>query len=78
VIANVPHPYHPFGHALGRIPDADAVEVYNSKHLFGLANGRAKLEASFWKFATKDTAVILEAFKSGSDEFRLVRKKYLE
>ena len=45
-IANVPHPYHPFRHALGRIPDADAVEVYNSKHLFGLANGRAKLEAS--------------------------------
>jgi predicted metal-dependent phosphoesterase TrpH len=44
-IANVPHPYHPFRHALGRIPDADAVEVYNSKHLFGLANGRAKLEA---------------------------------
>jgi predicted metal-dependent phosphoesterase TrpH len=30
---------------LGRIPDADAVEVYNSKHLFGLENGRAKLEA---------------------------------
>jgi predicted metal-dependent phosphoesterase TrpH len=45
-IANVPHPYHPFRHALGRIPDADAVEVYNSKHLFGLANGRAKFEAS--------------------------------
>jgi predicted metal-dependent phosphoesterase TrpH len=44
-IANVPHPYHPFRHALGRIPDADAVEVYNSKHLFGLANGRAKFEA---------------------------------
>jgi predicted metal-dependent phosphoesterase TrpH len=31
--------------AIGRIPDADAVEVYNSKHLFGLANGRAKFEA---------------------------------
>lgn len=44
-IADVPHPYHPFRHAIGRIPDADAVEVYNSKHLFGLANGRAKLEA---------------------------------
>jgi predicted metal-dependent phosphoesterase TrpH len=44
-IANVPHPYHPFRHAIGRIPNADAVEVYNSKHLFGLANGRAKLEA---------------------------------
>ena len=44
-IADVPHPYHPFRHALGRIPDADAVEVYNSKHLFGLANGRARIEA---------------------------------
>jgi predicted metal-dependent phosphoesterase TrpH len=44
-IADVPHPYHPFRHAIGRIPDADAVEVYNSKHLFGLANGRAKIEA---------------------------------
>jgi predicted metal-dependent phosphoesterase TrpH len=44
-IADVPHPYHPFRHAIGRIPDADAVEVYNSKHLFGLANGRAKFEA---------------------------------
>lgn len=44
-IADVPHPYHPFRNAIGRIPDADAVEVYNSKHLFGLANGRARLEA---------------------------------
>jgi len=44
-IADVPHPYHPFRHAIGRIPNADAVEVYNSKHLFGLANGRAKFEA---------------------------------
>ena len=44
-IADVPHPYHPFRHALGRIPDADAVEVYNSKHLFGLANARARFEA---------------------------------
>jgi predicted metal-dependent phosphoesterase TrpH len=44
-IADVPHPYHPFRHAMGRIPKADAVEVYNSKHLFGLANGRARIEA---------------------------------
>lgn len=44
-IADVPHPYHPFRHAIGRIPNADAVEVYNSKHLFGLANGRAWVEA---------------------------------
>ena len=44
-ITDVPHPYHPFRHAIGRIPDVDAVEVYNSKHLFGLANGRARIEA---------------------------------
>lgn len=44
-ITIVPHPYHPFRHAIGRIPDCDAVEVYNSKHLFGIANARARLEA---------------------------------
>ncbi len=44
-ITDVPHPYHPFRHAIGRIPDVDAVEVYNSKHLFGLANARARIEA---------------------------------
>jgi len=36
--------YHPFRHAIGRIPNADAEEVYNSKHLFGLANDRAKFK----------------------------------
>ena len=40
-IAVVPHPFHPFRHAIGRIPKCDAVEVYNSKHLFGIANARA-------------------------------------
>lgn len=44
-IAIVPHPFHPFRHAIGRIPDCDAVEVYNSKHLFGIANARARLGA---------------------------------
>ncbi|HSD58039.1 MAG TPA: PHP domain-containing protein [Methanotrichaceae archaeon] len=44
-ITIVPHPYHPFRHAIGRIPDCDAVEVYNSKHLFGIANARARLGA---------------------------------
>jgi predicted RNA binding protein YcfA (HicA-like mRNA interferase family) len=39
-IADVSYPYHPFRHAIIRIPDADAVEVYYSKHLFALANGR--------------------------------------
>jgi len=44
-IAVVPHPFHPFRHALGRIPECDAVEVYNSKHLFGIANARARMGA---------------------------------
>ncbi len=44
-ITIVPHPYHPFRHAIGRIPKCDAVEVYNSKHLFGIANARARREA---------------------------------
>jgi predicted metal-dependent phosphoesterase TrpH len=44
-IAVVPHPYHPFRHSLGRIPPCDAVEVYNSRHLFGMANARARWEA---------------------------------
>ncbi len=44
-ITIVPHPYHPFRHAIGRIPKCDAVEVYNSKHLFGIANARALLGA---------------------------------
>jgi hypothetical protein len=44
-ITIVPHPYHPFRHAIGRIPGCDAVEVYNSKHLFGIANARARLGA---------------------------------
>lgn len=44
-IGVVPHPYHPFRHAIGRIPKCDAVEVYNSKHLFGIANARAFIGA---------------------------------
>ncbi|MHC1594885.1 MAG: PHP domain-containing protein [Methanotrichaceae archaeon] len=41
-IAIVPHPYHLFRHAIFRIPDCDAVEVYNSKHLLGVANAWAR------------------------------------
>ena len=40
-ISIVPHPYHLFRHALFRIPKCDAVEVYNSKHLFGISNAIA-------------------------------------
>ncbi|MCJ7445503.1 MAG: PHP domain-containing protein, partial [Methanotrichaceae archaeon] len=44
-IVVVPHPYHPFRNAMGRIPDCDAVEVFNSKHIFGIANARARMNA---------------------------------
>lgn len=44
-IANLPHPFHPFRHAIGRIPPVDAVEVYNSKYILGVFNARAKWEA---------------------------------
>ena len=41
-IAIVSHPYHLFRHSMYRIPDCDAVEVYNSKYIFGIANFWAK------------------------------------
>ncbi len=41
-IAIVSHPYHFFRHAMYRIPNCDAVEVYNSKHIFGIANWWAR------------------------------------
>lgn len=41
-IAIVSHPYHLFRHSMYRIPDCDAVEVYNSKYIFGIANLWAK------------------------------------
>mgnify|MGYP002388178756 CR=1 FL=1 len=44
-ITVLPHPYHLFRHAIGRMPPVDAVEVYNSKYLFGISNFRAKIEA---------------------------------
>ena len=44
-IAIVSHPYHVFRHAMYRIPDCDAVEVYNSKHIFGIANAWARRQA---------------------------------
>jgi hypothetical protein len=44
-IAIVSHPYHLFRHAMFRIPPCDAVEVYNSKYIFGIANWWAKKRA---------------------------------
>ncbi len=44
-IAIVSHPYHLFRHAMYRIPDCDAVEVYNSKYILGIANFWARRKA---------------------------------
>lgn len=44
-IAIVSHPYHVFRHAMYRIPPCDAVEVHNSKYIFGIANLWAKRQA---------------------------------
>jgi predicted metal-dependent phosphoesterase TrpH len=44
-ITIVSHPYHLFRHAMFRIPPCDAVEVYNSKYIFGIANWWAKRKA---------------------------------
>jgi len=42
-IVIVPHPFHPFRHGLGYVPeDVDAVEVYNSRSILGYSNGRAR------------------------------------
>lgn len=44
-IADLPHPFHPFRHSIGRVPPVDAVEVYNSKYILGVFNARARWEA---------------------------------
>ncbi|MDD5447471.1 MAG: PHP domain-containing protein [Methanocellales archaeon] len=39
----VPHPFHPFRHGLGYIPDGiDAVEIYNSRFILGYSNEKAR------------------------------------
>ncbi|MDI6859881.1 MAG: PHP domain-containing protein [Methanocellales archaeon] len=39
----VPHPFHPFRHGLGYIPeDIDAVEIYNSRFIIGYSNEKAR------------------------------------
>jgi len=45
-ISIVSHPYHPFRHSMYRIPGCDAVEVFNSKFIFGLANFWARRGAT--------------------------------
>lgn len=44
-IAAVPHPYHLFRNAIGRVPPVDAVEVYNSRYITGVSNALARLQA---------------------------------
>lgn len=39
----VPHPFHPFRHELGYVPDdIDAVETYNSRFIMGYSNWKAR------------------------------------
>ncbi|MFC1787446.1 PHP domain-containing protein [Halobacteriota archaeon] len=39
----VPHPFHPFRHELGYVPeDIDAVETYNSRFIIGYSNRKAR------------------------------------
>lgn len=39
-----PHPFHLFRHPTGKVDgfDIDAIEVYNSRHIFGYANSKAR------------------------------------
>ncbi|MCK4398619.1 MAG: PHP domain-containing protein [Methanophagales archaeon] len=50
VVIIAPHPFHPFRHSIGNICvhselDIDAIEIYNSRYFFGVANGIARRKA---------------------------------
>jgi hypothetical protein len=49
IVIIAPHPFHPLRHSIGNVclhPDIDAIEVFNSRYLFGAANKRARLMAT--------------------------------
>ena len=49
IVSIAPHPFHPFRHSLGNLclqPGINAIEVFNSRYLFGVANKRAKRTAA--------------------------------
>ena len=50
VVIIAPHPFHPFRHSIGNICvhselDIDAIEIFNSRYFFGVANGIARRKA---------------------------------
>ena len=49
VVIIAPHPFHPFRHSIGNLctrTGVDAIEVFNSRHVTGVANARAKRTAA--------------------------------
>ena len=49
VVIVAPHPFHPFRHSIGNFcthPDIDAIEIYNSRYLSGVANTLARRTAA--------------------------------
>ncbi len=51
VVIIAPHPYHPFRHSIGNICmhselDIDAIEIFNSRYFFGVANEIARRKAA--------------------------------
>ena len=54
VVIIAPHPFHPFRHSIGNFctqPGIDAIEIYNSRYIFGAANKLARMKAA-WKKIT--------------------------
>jgi len=49
IVIIAPHPFHPFRHSIGNLclhPGIDAIEVFNSRYLFGVGNKRARVTAA--------------------------------
>lgn len=49
VVIIAPHPFHPFRHSIGNSclhSGIDAIEIFNSRYLFGAANKRARIMAA--------------------------------
>jgi len=49
IVIIAPHPFHPFRHSIGNLclqPGIDAIEVFNSRYVFGVANQRARVAAA--------------------------------
>ncbi|RZN38814.1 MAG: PHP domain-containing protein [Methanophagales archaeon ANME-1-THS] len=49
IVLIAPHPFHPFRHSMGNFclqPGINAIEVFNSRYLVGMANSRARRTAA--------------------------------